>query len=182
MTAASRPLVLGHYERDLRQRGAGLWGKLHRRALGDAIAEPDIALEFRMWLVATTRAGPGGHAVFGEGELASLLPRVDRSNGQLGEFSHRHLRNTLDGLKAGGLLATESQLQASGDSCLLLPAAVYEVGLRYGPTGCPVHGHSLSWGFGQWFNPLTTESEIEGIRPGSAGDPGTHSSENVANA
>lgn len=104
---------LKEYSRELKDRKAGLWGMLRRRGVGDAIAEPTLNLELRVFLLATTRAMPGGHAIFVRGELLAALPKVAKT-GEVGEFSHRHLRNVVDNLIAVGLLGESSTFPPNG--------------------------------------------------------------------
>jgi hypothetical protein len=173
---------LRDYGNELKERKAGLWGMLRRRSLSDAIEEPSLPVELRLFLLATTRAEPGGHAIFEPGELLEALPQVSRSTGVLSTFSHRHVSNSLKELIAVGLFAESSEFTPSGVTCLVLPESVYRMSTKYGPQPCPVHGHNLSWGHGCWFDPNTTEEALKALGKGTRNRPdiGTHGSGNRA--
>jgi len=47
---------LKEYRKLLNAQRAGLWGKLHRRPLADAIAGPALSLDLRIFLIATAYA------------------------------------------------------------------------------------------------------------------------------
>lgn len=155
---------LRHLRAELDRAGAGWWGKLHRRGLSPAIETPDLSLEMRMWLLATTKARAGGHAVLRDGELSASLPKVSPQTGEVSEFSRRHLREAMSRLISTGLLAPTSEYPGKGPACLVLPEAVYEIRARYRPAPCEVHGHSYSWGSGQWFDPTSAEEELAAVR------------------
>ncbi|RZS89881.1 hypothetical protein EV189_1658 [Motilibacter rhizosphaerae] len=131
------------------------WAKLKGSACVRAAQRQDfeapLDLSFRIFLLASGLAGPGGHAPLELGRLQQELLRLNRSTGELGPYGERHLRGAISTLVKAELLAPTSSLR-----CLVLPLTVWDMGTRYKIQDCPQHGHALAWSGGpngQWFDP-----------------------------
>ncbi len=122
------------------------WAKLQRRDPRRIAAEAiRLPLHLRVFLLATARAAPGGHAVFDTGEVARTLARVHASTGELlSPYSGRQLRRAVGELVDAGLLAPGSRLPAASRGCLWLPVNVLDIGGGKG-VRCHVHRHDHAW-------------------------------------
>ncbi|MFF1337929.1 hypothetical protein ACFVYT_08445 [Streptomyces sp. NPDC058290] len=122
------------------------WGKLMKRGAENASAAPCLGADFRLFLLATSRAGAGGHACFAAGEIAEALPKYNKASGEVGTFGEKYLRNLITAGVDAGLYAP-----GSSTLCIVLPMGVYDIGAKYKAKPCPVHGHNMSY-LGGWID------------------------------
>ena len=77
-------------------------GRLMKRGTENATSSASIGADFRLFLLATSRAGAGGHACFAAGEMAESLPKYNKASGEVGTFGEKYLRNLIAaGVDAG---------------------------------------------------------------------------------
>ena len=107
------------------------WGALSQAEALRLAEDPDTGpLHVRVFFAAVGSANTIGHATFGAGQLATLLPRRD------GAPPHRtHLANAIRRAVASGLL-----LPGSGTRCLLPAAELWDRTCGRGTRTCPWHG------------------------------------------
>lgn len=121
------------------------WRKLRLPGVRDLSRNPDIPLATRMFFLASYRADPAGHAVFGpEGEIGAVLVRAGGVR-----YSKSQLNRALAEAKETGLLGEPSCL-----ACLVVPCETADTDLA-GKLRCPVHGHGWGWYRDEWIDHKT---------------------------
>lgn len=120
------------------------WHKLRRRPAGALSEAFSLPPEMRLWMLAVSRIGASGHAVFEPGELAELMPKVIRSTGELGSYSEAGMNKLIRHLVEGEALAP-----SSNSRCLVVPMSLIDV-WQTSPVNCPEHRHRMAWMHGGW--------------------------------
>lgn len=136
-----------------------IWGKLFRKSAREATEATSLGADLRLFLLVSSRAEAGGHACFDDGELVSLLPRLNKTTGELRRYTDRHIRNLISAGVDGGLYAP-----ASNTRCVVLPMHVWKVEVGYRPRPCETHGHNLSWNGSEWVDPTNLLPSEEQLR------------------
>lgn len=120
------------------------WNRIYRRPAQRASLEPALSPDFRLWLLAVSLAKAGGHAPFDNGELATMLPKFNRTTGEVGQYGSRALNKIIERLIDADMLAP-----SSSSRCLVVPMHKVDVH-ETERTLCPEHRHNLAWNGISW--------------------------------
>ncbi len=122
----------------------------------------ELALEFRLWLLAIGYMHPGGHAEFERGQLITLLPKP---TGEL--YSPQQLNRSIRKLADGRLLG-----RPSTSTCLVVPIEAADFNLNKGRRKkCKTHKTNDVWSIrrgGEWI-PNQHETASAGFKIGRFG-------------